>query len=207
MHREWQANKKSASYLPITTHAHSRQEHQPPAADNDETNWESKRAMKRLVAACPDRRRAWESAEYSLARHWHRRHRRAATSFLIRAGNGEVRRECRGSSPNHRLVFRSWLSSFTEHQFLRLVAEPIMHDTGQFPQTRRQSRLRVPTVNQSPPLSFADDDSRALEAFELPLDSVERNRKIPCNRTTLAFPMMKQRQKHRLRRLASEEIL
>lgn len=106
-----------------------------------------------------------------------------------------------------RFVLGPGLAAFAEKVFTRLDAEPVVNDPDQIPQPGREPRLGVPTVHQCPALALANEGAGSFEAIELPLDRIERYRKIPGNRTPVSLAMMKQRQQNRLGRLATEQVL
>ena len=77
------------------------------------------------------------------------------------------------------LVFGSGLPAFGEQRLFRLGREAVVDDPGQVAEAGREPGFRVPGIDVCPALLFADEGSGFLEAVELALDGIERNRKIP----------------------------
>lgn len=105
------------------------------------------------------------------------------------------------------LVFGSGLPSFGEQGLFRLGGEAVVDDSGQIAEARRESGFRVPGIDESAALSFANEGAGLFKAVELALDRIQRNVKIPGDRPAIGLAVMEQGEEHRLSSLATEQVL
>ena len=70
------------------------------------------------------------------------------------------------------LIPTAWLAALCKGKLFSFIAEPFVDDSGEVAEAGGDSGFRVPGVNESSSLAFADQCARALEAFKLSLDGI-----------------------------------